>query len=108
MPINPVNINKLLNQSEKELTMLSAQFQGTRKGGNGNNGGGGGGGKGKGKSFGGGGGSMAAPHGTIVGASASAISGENLGHRMLSKMGYVLHFTPVHIFGSWSIHKVLC
>ncbi|CAO3567596.1 unnamed protein product [Mortierella alpina] len=88
MPINPVNINKLLNQSEKELTMLSAQFQGTRKGGNGNNGGGGGVGKGKGKSFGGGGGSMAAPHGTIVGASASAISGENLGHRMLSKMGW--------------------
>ncbi|KAF9984763.1 hypothetical protein BGZ75_003693 [Mortierella antarctica] len=89
MPINPVNINKLLNQSEKELTMLSAQFQGSRKGGNGNNGGGGG-GKGKGKSFGGGGGggSMAAPHGTVVGASASAISGENLGHRMLSKMGW--------------------
>ncbi|KAF9961778.1 hypothetical protein BGZ72_002017 [Mortierella alpina] len=87
MPINPVNINKLLNQSEKELTMLSAQFQGTRKGGNGNNGGGGG-GKGKGKSFGGGGGSMSAPHGTVVGASASAISGENLGHRMLSKMGW--------------------
>ncbi|KAF9573689.1 hypothetical protein EC968_008205 [Mortierella alpina] len=89
MPINPVNINKLLNQSEKELTMLSAQFQGTRKGANANNGGGGG-GKGKGKSFGGGGGggSMAAPHGTVVGASASAISGENLGHRMLSKMGW--------------------
>lgn len=101
MPLNPVNVNKLLNQSEKELTMLSAQFQGSRKGGNnnfGNNnnygkkGGNNNGGfaKGKGKNGGGGGGSMAAPHGTVVGASASAISVENLGHRMLSKMGYVL------------------
>lgn len=105
MPLNPVNVNKLLNQSEKELTMLSAQFQGSRKGGNnnfgnsnnfggkggkkgGNGGGGGGFSKGKGKN-GGGGGSMAAPHGTVVGASASAISVENLGHRMLSKMGWM-------------------
>lgn len=105
MPLNPVNVNKLLNQSEKELTLLSAQFQGSRKGSNnnfgnnnnfggkggkkgGNGGGGGGFAKGKGKN-GGGGGSMAAPHGTVVGASASAISVENLGHRMLSKMGYV-------------------
>ncbi|KAI8599572.1 G-patch domain-containing protein, partial [Dissophora ornata] len=72
MPINPVNITKLLNPSEKELkelTRLSAQFQGTRKGGNG-------------------GGGNGAPHGTVVGASASAISGENLGHRMLTKMGW--------------------
>ncbi|KAK3822571.1 MAG: hypothetical protein J3R72DRAFT_459020 [Linnemannia gamsii] len=109
MPLNPVNVNKLLNQSEKELTMLSAQFQGSRKGGNnnnnfGNNNFGGKGGKkggnnfnnnnggfakGKGKNGGGGGGSMAAPHGTVVGASASAISVENLGHRMLSKMGWM-------------------
>jgi hypothetical protein len=109
MPLNPVNVNKLLNQSEKELTMLSAQFQGSRKGGNNNFGNnnnnnfGGKGGKkggnnnggfmkGKGKNGGGGGGSMAAPHGTVVGASASAISVENLGHRMLSKMGYVTSF----------------
>lgn len=107
MPLNPVNVNKLLNQSEKELTMLSAQFQGSRKGGNnnfGNNnnnfgkkGGNNNGGfaKGKGKNGGGGGVSMAAPHGTVVGASASAISVENLGHRMLSKMGYV----PSSFFG---------
>lgn len=105
MPLNPVNVNKLLNQSEKELTLLSAQFQGSRKGSNnnfgnnnnfggkggkkgGNGGGGGGFAKGKGKN-GGGGGSMAAPHGTVVGASASAISVENLGHRMLSKMGWM-------------------
>ncbi|KAF9096165.1 hypothetical protein BGX23_011860 [Mortierella sp. AD031] len=107
MPLNPVNVNKLLNQSEKELTMLSAQFQGSRKGGNSynnynNNNFGGKGGKkggnnnnnnggfmkGKGKN-GGGGGSMAAPHGTVVGASASAISVENVGHKMLSKMGWM-------------------
>ncbi|KAG0305239.1 hypothetical protein BGZ98_004436 [Dissophora globulifera] len=93
MPINPVNINKLLNQSQeemKEYTRLSAQFQGTRKGGNGN-GNGGGKGKGKGRGFGGGGGggSQAAPHGTVVGATASEISVENLGHRMLSKMGWL-------------------
>ncbi|KAF9929466.1 hypothetical protein FBU30_001539 [Linnemannia zychae] len=99
MPLNPVNINKLMNQSEKELAMLSAQFQ-SRKGGNnfnnGNNYGGKGGKKGgsnggfaKGKGRNGGGGPMAAPHGTIVGASASALSSENIGHRMLSKMGWM-------------------
>ncbi|KAF9994357.1 hypothetical protein BGZ79_000901 [Entomortierella chlamydospora] len=89
MPLNPVNVNKLLNQSEKELTKLSAQFQGSRKGGNGGNGGNNGGGKGKGKGRGmGSGNSMAAMHGTVVGASASAISVDNVGHRMLSKMGW--------------------
>ncbi|KAF9116062.1 hypothetical protein BGX27_005091 [Mortierella sp. AM989] len=86
MPLNPVNVNKLLNQSEKELTKLSAQFQESRKGGKGGNGGGG---KGKGKARGmGSGSSTAAIHGTVVGASASAISDDNLGHRMLSKMGW--------------------
>ncbi|KAF9358788.1 hypothetical protein BGX26_000931 [Mortierella sp. AD094] len=89
MPLNPVNVNKLLNQSEKELTKLSAQFQGSRKGGNGGNGGNGGGGKGKGKGRGmGSSSSTAVMHGTIVGASASAISIDNVGHRMLSKMGW--------------------
>jgi hypothetical protein len=34
-----------------------------------------------------GGGISAAVHGTVVGASASEISSENVGHRMLSKMG---------------------
>ncbi|KAI1301117.1 hypothetical protein EDD11_005807 [Mortierella claussenii] len=94
MPINPVNVNKLLNQSEKELTLLSAQFQGSRKGGfgggggkGGYSGGNGGGGKGKGKGRSAGSGTMAV-HGTVVGASASAISVENVGHRMLSKMGW--------------------
>ncbi|KAF9203214.1 hypothetical protein BGZ49_006661 [Haplosporangium sp. Z 27] len=88
IPLSPVNVNKLLNQSEKELTKLSAQFQGTRKGGNGGYGGNGGGGKGKGKGRGSGGGSTTALPGTIVGSSASAISVENVGHRMLSKMGW--------------------
>ncbi|KAF9191742.1 hypothetical protein BGZ51_006798 [Haplosporangium sp. Z 767] len=95
MPANPVNLNKLLNQSEKELTKLSAQFQASRKGGNkgGNKSGNSsfnGDKKGKGRGFGGGngGGSMSAPHGTVVGGTASAISTENLGHRMLSKMGW--------------------
>ncbi|KAF8977533.1 hypothetical protein BGZ46_007325 [Entomortierella lignicola] len=86
IPLSPVNVNKLLNQSEKELTKLSAQFQGTRKGGNGGYGGNGGGGKGKGRRS--GGGSTTALPGTIVGSSASAISVENVGHRMLSKMGW--------------------
>ncbi|KAG0250608.1 hypothetical protein BG011_008209 [Mortierella polycephala] len=95
MPANPVNLNKLLNQSEKELTKLSAQFQSSRKGGNkgGNKSGNSnfnGDGKGKGRGFGGGngGGPMSAPHGTVVGGAASALSTENLGHRMLSKMGW--------------------
>lgn len=122
MPLNPVNVNKLLNQSEKELTLLSAQFQGSRKGGNntfgnnnnfggkggkkgGNGGGGGGFSKGKGKN-GGGGGSMAAPHGTVVGASASAISVENLGHRMLSKMGYV--FFSLLLFYDFLVKIQVC
>ncbi|ORZ04044.1 hypothetical protein BCR41DRAFT_206667 [Lobosporangium transversale] len=101
MPINPVNVNKLLNQSENELKALSIQFQGSnsRKSGyehgNGNNGnsGGGRGGQGgykdnrnnkKGRNS---GSSMAVP-GSIVGASASAISVDNVGHRMLSKLGW--------------------
>jgi hypothetical protein len=87
IPLNSVNINRLLNQSDKELkelTKLSAQFQGSaRKGGNG----GGGKGKGKGRGNGDGGGFTVAVHGTVVGASASALSVENVGHRMLSKMG---------------------
>ncbi|KAK3814322.1 MAG: hypothetical protein J3Q66DRAFT_35707 [Benniella sp.] len=87
MPVNPVNLHKLANQPErelKELTKLSAQFQGSRKG----NGGGGGKGMGKGRGGKSGGGISAAVHGTVVGASASEISSENVGHRMLSKMGW--------------------
>lgn len=87
MPVNPANVNKLLSQGDNELARLSAQFQGSRKG-NGGNGGGngngyGGGKKGKGR----GGFNSAIVHGAVVGAEASEISVENLGHRMLSKMG---------------------
>lgn len=85
MPLNPANVNKLLSQGDNELSRLSAQFQGSRKG-NGGNGGGNGYGGGK-KSKGRGGFSGAIVHGTVVGAEASEISTENLGHRMLSKMG---------------------
>ncbi|KFH65581.1 hypothetical protein MVEG_09057 [Podila verticillata NRRL 6337] len=86
MPTNPANVNKLLNQGDNELAKLSAQFQGSRKG-NGGNGGGNGYGGGK-KSKGRGGISGAIVHGAVVGAEASEISTENLGHRMLSKMGW--------------------
>jgi len=93
MPVNPMNVNRLLQQSENEIKsslqqILQSQGRGNRNAPGGpppsskfNKGKARGGG-------GGGGGSMAAPHGTIVGAEASAISTENLGHRMLSKMGW--------------------
>ncbi|KAF9299298.1 hypothetical protein BGZ74_008981 [Mortierella antarctica] len=87
MPVNPANVNKLLSQGDNELARLSAQFQGSRKGNGGNGGQGhgyGGGKKGKGR----GGFNAAIVHGAVVGAEASEISVENLGHRMLSKMGW--------------------
>ncbi|KAG0333884.1 hypothetical protein BG000_008801 [Podila horticola] len=88
MPVNPANVNKLLSQGDNELARLSAQFQGSRKG-NGSNGGGNGNGYGGGKKGKGRGGFNAAiVHGAVVGAEASEISVENLGHRMLSKMGW--------------------
>lgn len=86
MPVNPANVNKLLSQGDNELARLSAQFQGNRKGNGGNGGQGhgyGGSKKGKGR----GGFNAAIVHGAVVGAEASEISVENLGHRMLSKMG---------------------
>ncbi|KAG0057630.1 hypothetical protein BGZ83_007003 [Gryganskiella cystojenkinii] len=92
MPVNPVSVTRLLQQSENEIKstlqgILKSQGRGNKNspGGSGN----GGSSTPKfNKSKARGGGSMAAPHGTVVGAEASEISHENLGHRMLSKMGW--------------------
>ena len=93
MPVNPVNVSRLLQQSENELKLNLQEILKSQGRGNRNTPGGGPPpsskfNKGKARGGGGGGGSMAAPHGTVVGAEASAISTENLGHRMLSKMGW--------------------
>ncbi|KAG0335177.1 hypothetical protein BG004_000109 [Podila humilis] len=89
MPLHPGNVNRLLAQDDNEIAKLSAQVQGGRfsKGNNSNsnNGGGYGGGK---KARGGNGGGKGIMDGQVVGAAASEISVENLGHRMLSKMGW--------------------
>ncbi|KAF9284709.1 hypothetical protein BGZ74_001666 [Mortierella antarctica] len=79
MPPNPVNIHKLLNQSEQELKKISIQRRMDKQGGGG----------GRGPRGGRDGNPGSRPvHGTVVGAEASAISIENKGHRMLAKMGW--------------------
>ncbi|KAF9368570.1 hypothetical protein CPB97_004476 [Podila verticillata] len=80
IPVNPVNIHKLLNQSEQELKKISIQRRIDKQGGVGGSGG-----ARRGRD----GNSGSRPvHGTVVGAEASAISIENKGHRMLAKMGW--------------------
>ncbi|KAG0093368.1 hypothetical protein BGZ93_007916 [Podila epicladia] len=79
MPPNPVNIHKLLNQSEQELKKISIQRRMDKQGRGG----------GRGPRGGRDGNPGSRPvHGTVVGAEASAISIENKGHRMLAKMGW--------------------
>lgn len=92
MPPNPVNIHKLLNQSEQELKKISIQRRMDKQGGGG----------GRGPRGGRDGNPGSRPvHGTVVGAEASAISIENKGHRMLAKMGYVFcHFVKVVVCSS--------
>lgn len=85
IPDSPVNIHKLLNQSEQELKKISIQRRMDKQGGVGGSGG-----PRRGRD----GNSGSRPvHGTVVGAEASAISIENKGHRMLAKMGYVFVFS---------------
>ncbi|KAF9583531.1 squalene synthetase-like protein, partial [Lunasporangiospora selenospora] len=100
IPTNPINLGKLQGQPDKELAKLSQQVQGFRGGngkGKGKHGdweqsevsGNGKGGKGmNGRPSRGGGAAFAAPHGSVVGGSAAAISNDNVGHRMLAKMGW--------------------
>lgn len=79
IPPSPVNIHKLLNQSEQELKKVSIQRRMDKQAGGG----------GRGPRGGRDGNAGSRPvHGTVVGAEASAISIENKGHRMLAKMGY--------------------
>ncbi|KAG0022728.1 hypothetical protein BGZ81_008393 [Podila clonocystis] len=79
IPPNPVNIHKLLNQSEQELKKISIQRRMDKQGG----------GRGRGPRGGRDSNSGSRPvHGMVVGAEASAISIENKGHRMLAKMGW--------------------
>ncbi|KAG0331395.1 hypothetical protein BG000_010954 [Podila horticola] len=79
IPPSPVNIDKLLNQSEQELKKVSIQRRMDKQAGGG----------GRGPRGGRDGNAGSRPvHGTVVGAEASAISIENKGHRMLAKMGW--------------------
>ncbi|KAF9413903.1 hypothetical protein BGZ94_000574 [Podila epigama] len=93
LPPHPVNVKKLLNQSEQELKMISIQRRMNKhEGGRGGRGGGGGsrrGGSRRDKDDKGGGATATRPaFGSVVGGEASAISTENKGHRMLAKMGW--------------------
>ncbi|KAG0223409.1 G patch domain-containing protein 2, partial [Actinomortierella wolfii] len=83
MPLNPVKVSRFLQQGDKELTYLSAQFQGStnkkrdRGRNDDNNRGGRNHASGK-----------RSVHGAVVGSDAAELSSDNIGHRMLAKMGW--------------------
>ncbi|KAF9977160.1 hypothetical protein BGZ73_006831 [Actinomortierella ambigua] len=92
MPLNPVKVSRFLQQGDKELTYLSAQFQGSTNGKRnqryGDKGKGGSSGPGARRGGGGGGGGGGRVHGAVVGSEAAELTSDNIGHRMLAKMGW--------------------